>query len=428
MQDFDLKIRSMLENAEVQAPPRAWKGIASRLDAAAAAPAHVFAPVWRWTAVALAAAAVVAAGIFLAGTFDRSSEIEDGRVAVVQAESSAEAPSLLSQALPAEQESAPMASSAVRGSAPVSVSKAFAAPVHRDAPSAAQAAAGNESARLEDAPAAAPETAPAASVTGNEVAEPGPAAEATLYPQASSAAASAQPAGGDPFAALEAEDAKKASAGRPSLYAQGSLGGNDSDLSPSMVPVQRSGGTPGAPSRTGVAEKSVSAYGIPLSFGFGVNIPLLDKVSLGTGVNWSLLTRTFSGTYNEVSGGAVTRSVDGDVTHLMHYIGVPINLYFRLVEGKTMKFYLWGGGMSEWCVSNKYRIMSATDDILFSDPFSNPQLSAGLGLGVEFRMSDHLGIYLDPSARYYFPCSQPKNIHTDKPFMVSFEAGLRFNF
>ena len=427
MQDFDLKIRSMLENAEVQAPPQAWKGIASRLDAAAAAPAHVFSPVWRWTAVALAAAAVVAAGIFLAGTFDRSSEIEDGRVAVVQPESSAETPALLSQALPAEEETAMEQPATVRPAAPVSVRKAPAAPATQAAaPAVAPAAA--EKTASQPAPAAV-ENVPAASVNDAPVAEPGIAAEATHAGTSGPEAAPVPTAGADPFAALEAADAKKSSsAGRPSLYAQGSLGGNDSDLTPAMVPRLRVGGTPGTPASTGVTEKSVSAYGIPLSFGLGMNVPLFDKVSFGTGINLSLLTRTFSGTYNEVSGGVVTRTVDGDVTHSMNYIGVPMNLYFKLVEGSTMKFYVWGGGMVEWCVSNKYRIVGAADDILFSDPVGNPQYSAGIGLGVEFKLSDSLGLYLDPSARYYFPCSQPKNIHTDKPFMVSFEAGLRFNF
>ena len=54
-------------------------------------------------------------------------------------------------------------------------------------------------------------------------------------------------------------------------------------------------------------------------------------------------------------------------------------------------------------------------------------LSCGAGVGVEFRLSGKLGLYLDPGVRYYFPNSQPKSIRTDKPFMFNFDAGLRFS-
>ena len=42
-------------------------------------------------------------------------------------------------------------------------------------------------------------------------------------------------------------------------------------------------------------------------------------------------------------------------------------------------------------------------------------------------LGKHLGIYLDPSVRYYFNCNQPKSIRTDQPLMLGFEVGARFN-
>jgi hypothetical protein len=55
------------------------------------------------------------------------------------------------------------------------------------------------------------------------------------------------------------------------------------------------------------------------------------------------------------------------------------------------------------------------------------QLSANVGIGVEFILGKHVGIYLDPSLRYYFTGSQPKSIRTVQPLMLGFEAGVRFN-
>ena len=56
------------------------------------------------------------------------------------------------------------------------------------------------------------------------------------------------------------------------------------------------------------------------------------------------------------------------------------------------------------------------------------QYSVGGGLGIEFSLSRALGLYIDPGIRYYLPSDQPKSIRTDKPLMVNFDAGLRFNF
>ena len=53
------------------------------------------------------------------------------------------------------------------------------------------------------------------------------------------------------------------------------------------------------------------------------------------------------------------------------------------------------------------------------------QLSANVGVGVEFMLGRHLGLYIDPSLRYYFNCDQPKSIRTVQPLMLGFELGLR---
>ena len=57
-----------------------------------------------------------------------------------------------------------------------------------------------------------------------------------------------------------------------------------------------------------------------------------------------------------------------------------------------------------------------------------PQFSAGLGLGVEFKLTPWLGLYLDPAFRYYFrPDLQPRSLRTIQPLRFDVEAGLRFS-
>ena len=65
---------------------------------------------------------------------------------------------------------------------------------------------------------------------------------------------------------------------------------------------------------------------------------------------------------------------------------------------------------------------------MHTEAVKNLQYSVGAGLGVEFALSQHLGLYLDPGIKYYFYNHQPKSVRTDKPLMVNFDVGLRFNF
>ena len=65
-------------------------------------------------------------------------------------------------------------------------------------------------------------------------------------------------------------------------------------------------------------------------------------------------------------------------------------------------------------------------DFTYSAKPKGVQWSVNVGLGVEFMLGKTVGIYLDPSLRYYFNCGQPSSIRTEQPLMLAFEAGLRF--
>lgn len=181
-----------------------------------------------------------------------------------------------------------------------------------------------------------------------------------------------------------------------------------------------------APAKTGIIEKkSTSRYGLPVSVGAGVKIDFTPKWSLGVGLNYTLLTRTFNGTYTHVSeAGAIDNLVTSDIRNSQHYIGIPVNAYYNIVSSKHVNFYAYAGGAVEKCVYDKYRVI--TNSIVHKEPAKGVQLSANFGFGAEFMLGEHLGLYLDPSLRYYFDCDQPKSIRTEQPLMLGFELGFRF--
>lgn len=179
------------------------------------------------------------------------------------------------------------------------------------------------------------------------------------------------------------------------------------------------------PMKTGISETSTNTtYGIPLSFGAGVKIEFNPKWSLGIGANYSLLPRKFYGTYTKVnSEGIEETSTSSDIRNTQHYIGIPVNAYYNIVGNRNLNLYAYAGGTVEKCVTDKYEVLNTS--IIHKEKPAGVQLSANLGIGVEFILGKHLGLYIDPSLRYYFDCNQPKSIRTAQPLMLGFEMGLR---
>ena len=82
----------------------------------------------------------------------------------------------------------------------------------------------------------------------------------------------------------------------------------------------------------------------------------------------------------------------------------------------------------EKAIVSHYRIPDASGNIDFREKVPGVQWSAAAGLGIEFHLSPLVGLYVDPSLRYYFPGDQPVSIRTQQPLMMGLEAGLRFDF
>lgn len=167
-------------------------------------------------------------------------------------------------------------------------------------------------------------------------------------------------------------------------------------------------------------------YGIPVSVGLGVKINFTTRWSLGVGVNYTLLTSSFNGKYTEVNNGVPSMPVSERTKNSQHYIGIPVNAYYNIVSRDFINFYAYAGGTVEKCVGNRYQVQT-TPVINHQESTRSVQLSANAGIGVEFRLGKYVGIYLDPSLRYYFNCRQPQSIRTAQPLMLGFEAGVRFN-
>jgi len=158
-------------------------------------------------------------------------------------------------------------------------------------------------------------------------------------------------------------------------------------------------------------------YAMPVTFGLQLQTDIDSRISIGTGVVYTLL----SSTYQEIS-----QSYSRDVHQSLHYVGIPLNGYFNLFENRSIKLYITGGVMFEKGIVASYR--ENTDGVkkYYSESIPGIQFSAGGGLGLEWKLSNDFGIYIDPAMAYYFKGNQPSNIRTAQPLQYKFEMGMRF--
>ncbi len=391
--EFDLQLKGMLEDAEIKPSSRVWKGVASRLDkiGAAAVPSRPSYNWMRWAGAALAFGAV-ALGVFF--SFPKHEETED--IALIAANDNNRSNDIDSILAIAENDSDKKIQT--RKNSETFILKESVTP-------SVLSASATETV----------DTIQEGSSNTESSKEPKPGKDEAVKRSSSGEQASRY------FAQLEYEEKQKERPANRAIYTKGVVGSNDgSGFRTKPMGFMAPAGTY---SKSEISEISSSTYGVPVSFGLGVRFYILPKLSIGTGIDCSILSRTFTGKRNLEYGIGEA----GNVRHNMVYLGIPLNLYYDVLDFENLKVYAYAGAEAEYCVSNKYTLYT-NPNFSYSTAVKGLQYSLAAGLGVEFSLGRSIGLYLDPGIRYYLPSNQPKSIRTEKPMMFNFDAGLRFKF
>lgn len=176
------------------------------------------------------------------------------------------------------------------------------------------------------------------------------------------------------------------------------------------------------PTYTFVEDSNSDRFDLPLSFGVGVKYSITKWLGIGVGVNYTLLGKKTSGTYYTEDGWSYSM----DMKNTQHYIGIPVDVFFSVFRNRWWDTYATIGGCVEKCISCKYTGFHEGTQLSYSPKVNGVQTSVKVGLGVEFSPLSFMGIYIDPSLRYYFDNGQPRSIRTAQPLAFGVEAGLRF--
>lgn len=397
--EFDIRVREILQDAEENVSPRVWEGVVAGLDK----PRRVV-PVrfWRWAGSVAAAAAVVAGFVFL-GPGHKVDNSNNNPTIFTTAETSL---ATVSQ---------PDNTNSLAEEVPVNNNSTVARRVSTSA--ASQKA-------VELLPVSRPEPLALVSARpfGSLVDTPAPR---TLSRPQLPARPSFTEEDEQLLAALSREE-EKTPAGGLSLLLSGNIQTiQRGHMTASTLPVHH-----GAPLLPSTAEGIYNAspeisFGLPVTAGLSAQWDITPRWSVATGVRYTNLSRAFIGDYAG-EGFAVPQT---DIDNTQHWLGVPLNLSFHIVNTHSWRVSAQGGTVAEYLLDNDYLVHNNPKDIHYHQKGGPLQWSVGLGLGVEFRLSPLVGFYLDPGFRYYFATDrQPRSLRTIQPLRFDLEAGIRFSF
>ena len=392
--EFDIYVRDLLAGAEESVSPDVWKGVEAGLDKAARRRRVV--PVWAWRSIAgvAAAAAAVAGVLFLVP--DKHLSNQPTIQTVAQATDDAPLPAAT---LP-EEEIVPVTRQVSRIR--------------------------NRQAYVLEVPAV---EVPEETVSAPETAE----TESTRKPDTVIAPGRTEEnfsADDEALRQLAFEEHKTRRRGHYSVGVAGNLQSNTRPDSP-VSTIRRSSGlfVDDTPDHTGLfGERPEFSFGLPVSAGLNFRYDFNPRWGIGTGLVYTNLSRSFMANYAEVDDAknVLKRIYDTDVTNQQHYLGVPLDVYFNIVNTGNWNVHVRMGGMAERLIDNHFLIHDSEGDIHLHEKVDPLQLSAGVGVGLEFKFTPYLGIYLDPTLRYYFDNGQPRSLRTIQPLRFDLEAGLRF--
>ena len=147
----------------------------------------------------------------------------------------------------------------------------------------------------------------------------------------------------------------------------------------------------------------------PFKAGVSLRMPLAERLNLTTGLEYSSYQSKFRFRYA------------GEKTQTVQYIGVPVRLDWTLASNRWLDVYVGGGLEGDYCIG-----ATLEGEKLQKEGFG---LSALAASGIQFNLTERLGLYVEPELTYSFPSESRiyETYRSQKPLFFSFSSGLRIN-
>lgn len=170
------------------------------------------------------------------------------------------------------------------------------------------------------------------------------------------------------------------------------------------------------------------SHKIPVKVGLTARYNITGRLWVETGLTYSVLSSSVktgnSETGNNWSSGSQT----------LHYLGIPLNISFNILNSRYVNIYVTGGGMMEKSISGNIKTDEYVDGkfartLTAKISPKGLQWSVNAAAGVQANILPQLGFFVEPGVSHHFKNgSRVRSIYTDKPTDFSLGFGLRYSF
>lgn len=163
----------------------------------------------------------------------------------------------------------------------------------------------------------------------------------------------------------------------------------------------------------------------PISAGITIDVPLNNIFGIETGLVYTYLKSDFK------KSGGTSLHYNGRLQ--LHYLGVPLNFRVKVLNKDSWNVYVSAGAMAEKGLLSLYdqEAHTASSQLYkrsttVKSSIDGIQLSMNGAVGAEYKLSRHIGFFLEPKVIYYFENNQPMSARSEHPLNIGISCGIRF--
>lgn len=172
-----------------------------------------------------------------------------------------------------------------------------------------------------------------------------------------------------------------------------------------------------------IATHTQIKHKFPIRAGVALKYDFNNRFGIEGGLEYTYLSSEM------VSGSEYYRY---ETEQQLHYLGLSLKGSYSIWRNKRWNLYLSAGGAIEKCVhgetETEYILTNKKESSKSEDiSIDEPQWSVNASAGVQYNITDAVGIYAEPGASYFFKSNAPiENIYKDKPLNFNMRFGVRF--
>lgn len=170
------------------------------------------------------------------------------------------------------------------------------------------------------------------------------------------------------------------------------------------------------------------SHKIPVKVGLTARYNITGRLGVETGLTYSILSSSVKIGNSETGKNWSTGS------QTLHYLGIPLNISFNILNSRYVNIYVTGGGMMEKSISGNIKTDEYVDGkfartLTAKISPKGLQWSVNAAAGVQANILPQLGVFVEPGVSHHFKNgSRVRSIYTDKPTDFSLGFGLRYSF